>query len=97
MRQVSLLDFQTRAIKVLGTVTPGEIILLANPSGPAYFLVPVQGDVAAEHKELRRAMAKISLQNNWLQTKQARTELSGAEIQEEIDSVRVRVQHRETE
>ena len=33
--------------------------------GPAYFLVPVVGDVAAEEREIRRALAKVSLRLGW--------------------------------
>jgi antitoxin (DNA-binding transcriptional repressor) of toxin-antitoxin stability system len=72
MRQVSLREFRTRGAKALGAVPRGETILLAGQSGPAYFLVPVFGDVAAEDKELRRAMAKASLRRSW-----RRAEISG--------------------
>jgi len=65
MRQVSLREFRTRGAKALGAVPHGETVLLAGQQGPAYFLIPVFGDVAAEDKELRRAMAKSSLRRSW--------------------------------
>jgi antitoxin (DNA-binding transcriptional repressor) of toxin-antitoxin stability system len=65
MRQISLREFRTRGAKVLGAVPEGETILLAGQQGPAYFLVPVTGDVALIDRELRRAMAKASLRESW--------------------------------
>src|SRR5271156_5699663 len=61
MRQVSLREFRTRGSKALKSVPSGETVLLAGQDGPAYFLIPVIGDVIAEDRELRRAMAKASL------------------------------------
>jgi antitoxin (DNA-binding transcriptional repressor) of toxin-antitoxin stability system len=83
MRQVSLREFRTRGAKVLKNVPPGETVLLAGQQGPAYFLIPVQGDVIAEDRELRLAMAKASLRQSWL-----RAEASGAALatDEEIDA-----------
>ena len=46
-------------------VPAGETVLLSGQKGPVYFLVPVQGDVAVEDLELRRAMAKASLRESW--------------------------------
>jgi hypothetical protein len=46
-------------------VPNGETVLLAGQKGPAYFLIPVLGDVILEDRELRRAMAKASLGKNW--------------------------------
>ena len=66
MRQISLREFRTRGSKALEAVPAGETILLSGQQGPAYFLVPVLGDVAMEDRELRRAMAKASLRENWL-------------------------------
>lgn len=65
MRQVSLREFRTRGAKALAAVPEGETILLSGQDGPAYFLVPVLGDVAAEDREIRRAMAKASLRESW--------------------------------
>jgi antitoxin (DNA-binding transcriptional repressor) of toxin-antitoxin stability system len=92
MRQVSLREFRTRGVKALGSVPKGETVLLSGQQGPAYFLVPVIGDVAAEDRELRRAMAKTSLRAGWLEAEQAAVEHSNeqlaAEIEDEIDQVR---------
>jgi antitoxin (DNA-binding transcriptional repressor) of toxin-antitoxin stability system len=65
MRQVSLREFRTRGAKALGKVPAGETVLLSGQQGPAYFLVPVKGDVAIADRELRRAMAKASLRESW--------------------------------
>lgn len=69
MRQISLREFRTRGTKALESVPQGETILLSGQQGPAYFLVPVLGDVAMEDRELRRAMAKSSLRESWLHAK----------------------------
>lgn len=61
MRQVSLREFRTRGAKALEAVPKGETVLLTGQQGPAYFLVPVMGDIAAEEREIRRATAKASL------------------------------------
>ncbi len=60
MRQVSLREFGTRGAKVLQDVPTGETTLLVGQDAPAYFLVPVIGDVIQEDRELRLAMAKAS-------------------------------------
>jgi antitoxin (DNA-binding transcriptional repressor) of toxin-antitoxin stability system len=65
MRQVSLRAFRTRGAKALEDVPAGETVLLSGQDGPAYFLVPVVGDIAAEDRELRRALAKSSLRAGW--------------------------------
>ena len=65
MRQVSLREFRTRGAKALEAVPAGETVLLAGQQGPAYFLIPVQGDVIAEDRELRLAMARASLRAGW--------------------------------
>ena len=65
MRQVSLREFRTRGAKALADVPSGETTLLVGQDGPAYFLVPVVGDVIQEDRELRRAMAKASLRQGW--------------------------------
>ena len=65
MRQVSLREFRTRGASALKEVPAGETILLAGQDGPAYFLIPVRGDVVAEDLELRRAMAKSALRESW--------------------------------
>lgn len=89
MRQVSLREFRTRGVKALESVPQGEMVLLAGQQGPAYFLVPVFGDVAAEDRDLRRAMAKASLRESWRLAQEAGLEqVSEEEIDQEIDKVR---------
>jgi len=89
MRQVSLREFRTRGAKALESVPQGETVLLSGQQGPAYFLVPVLGDVAAEDCELRRAMAKASLRVSWSEAEAAGMSDAGtAEIDAEIDRVR---------
>jgi antitoxin (DNA-binding transcriptional repressor) of toxin-antitoxin stability system len=89
MRQVSLREFRTRGTKALADVPRGETTLLVGQNGPAFFLVPVFGDVIKEDRELRRAMARASLRESW-----RLAEASGAnliteeEIEAEIDAVR---------
>lgn len=89
MRQVSLREFRTRGAKALEAVPEGETVLLSGQKGPEYFLIPVLGDVTLEDRDLRRAMAKASLRQNWRRagTPDART-VSDAEIEREIEQVR---------
>ena len=94
MRQVSLLEFRTRGSKALETVPNGETVLLAGQKGPAYFLIPVLGDVILEDRELRRAMAKASLRKNWRLAEAAGVDLGDEEIDREINQVRVVRQRR---
>ncbi len=94
MRQVPLREFRTRGSKALKSVPSGETVLLAGQDGPAYFLIPVMGDVIAEDRELRRAMAKASLRRNWRLAVAAGVELSDEEIEREIRQVRVLRQRR---
>jgi antitoxin (DNA-binding transcriptional repressor) of toxin-antitoxin stability system len=86
MRQVSLREFRTRGAKALAAVPKGETVLLAGQQGPAYFLIPVYGDVAAEEQELRRAMAKASLREYARQTEA--DPITDQEIDQEIAVVR---------
>jgi antitoxin (DNA-binding transcriptional repressor) of toxin-antitoxin stability system len=90
MQQISLREFRTRGAKALESVRSGETILLASQNGPAYFLVPVMGDIAVEDRELRRAMATASLRSNWRAALAADPNEAAvdAEIEAEIDSVR---------
>jgi antitoxin (DNA-binding transcriptional repressor) of toxin-antitoxin stability system len=95
MRQVSLREFRTRGSKALEAVPDGETVLLAGQNGPAYFLIPVLGDVAIEDRELRRAMAKASLRKNWRLAEASGKELGEEEIEREINLVRtVRQRHK---
>lgn len=89
MRQVSLREFRTRGVKALATVPRGETVLLAGQKGPAYFLVPVLGDVAMEDRELRRAIAKASLHGSWVHAEASGlSKLSAEEIDREIGNAR---------
>jgi antitoxin (DNA-binding transcriptional repressor) of toxin-antitoxin stability system len=90
MRQVSLREFRTRGAKVLESLPRGETVLLAGQQGPAYFLVPVLGDVALQDRELRRAIAKASLRESWrLAQEDGLDRMSDEEIDREIDQTRV--------
>jgi hypothetical protein len=60
MRHISLREFRTRGARALQDVPPGETALLVGQNGPAYFLVPVVGDVVQEDRDLRRAMALLA-------------------------------------
>jgi antitoxin (DNA-binding transcriptional repressor) of toxin-antitoxin stability system len=86
MRQVSLREFRTRGAKALEKVPQGETVLLAGQNGPAYFLIPVIGDVAAEELELRRARAKASLRESARLA--AKFPVSDQEIEQEVAAVR---------
>jgi antitoxin (DNA-binding transcriptional repressor) of toxin-antitoxin stability system len=89
MRQVSLREFRTRGAAALKAVPAGETVLLAGQKGPAYFLIPVQGDVIAEDRELRMAMARASLRAGWQRIEASGLPLpTGEEIDQEIAHVR---------
>lgn len=88
MRQVPLREFRTRGSKALAAVPDGETVLLAGKDGPAYFLIPVMGDVIAEDRELRRAMAKAGLRQNWRAVEASGSEPADEEIQHEIQQAR---------
>jgi len=76
-------------VKALGAVPRGETILLAGQRGPAFFLVPVLGDVAMEDRELRRAMAKASLRESWVHAEASGlNKLSADDIDREIGRAR---------
>lgn len=97
MRQISLREFRTRGAKALETVPKGETILLSGQQGPAFFLVPVLGDVAQEDRELRRAMAKASLRENWrLAEESGVSQTTEGEIDREIDQTRTARRRRKT-
>jgi antitoxin (DNA-binding transcriptional repressor) of toxin-antitoxin stability system len=91
MRQVSLREFRTRGSKALESVPHVETVLLAGQQGPAFFLVPVLGDVVLEDRELRRAMAKASLRRSWrLASESGEPLMDEEEIDHEIALVRQR-------
>jgi antitoxin (DNA-binding transcriptional repressor) of toxin-antitoxin stability system len=84
-----LREFRTRGAKALADVPRGETTLLVGQNGPAFFLVPVFGDVIKEDKELRRAMARASLRESWRLAEASGANLiSEEEIEEEISRVR---------
>ena len=88
MRQISLREFRTRGSKALEAVPQGETILLSGQQGQAYFLVPVLGDVAMEDRELRRALAKASLRENWIHARATGLDqMNSEEIADEINQV----------
>jgi antitoxin (DNA-binding transcriptional repressor) of toxin-antitoxin stability system len=95
MRQVSLREFRTRGSQALKGVPEGETVLLSGQKGPAYFLVPVLGDVALEDRELRRALAKASLRSNWRLAEASATKLSDEDIDREVQQVRA-IRERQT-
>lgn len=89
MHEVSLREFRTRGAKALIAVPEGETVLLAGQQGPAYFLIPVFGDVAAEERELRRAMAKASLRESWrLAQESGASDLGDPEVDAEVAAAR---------
>jgi antitoxin (DNA-binding transcriptional repressor) of toxin-antitoxin stability system len=89
MRQVSLREFRTRGSKALGVVPRGETVLLAGQQGPAYFLVPVAGDVTMIDRELRRALAKASLRESWREAEATGVDqVSDSEIDRAVSQVR---------
>ena len=86
MRQVSLREFRTRGAKALEAVPKGETVLLAGQQGPAYFLIPVLGDIAAQEKDLRIAIARASLRETWELAE--KYPITDEEIEQEIQAVR---------
>jgi antitoxin (DNA-binding transcriptional repressor) of toxin-antitoxin stability system len=86
MRQVSLREFRTRGAKALAAVPKGETVLLAGQQGPAYFLVPAMGDLAAQDKDLRLALARASLRESAVAA--AAFPITDEEIEREIQAVR---------
>ena len=86
MRQVSLREFRTRGAKALKAVPKGETVLLAGQQGPAFFLVPVMGDIAAQDMDLRRAIARASLRESAAAA--AAFSITDEEIEQEIRAAR---------
>ena len=85
MRQVSLREFRTRGAKALKAVPKNETVLLAGQQGPAFFLVPVMGDIAAQDLDLRRAIARASLRESAVAA--AGFPITDEEIEQEIQAV----------
>jgi antitoxin (DNA-binding transcriptional repressor) of toxin-antitoxin stability system len=97
MRQISLREFRIRGSKALEAVPQGETVLLSGQQGPAYFLVPVSGDLAMEDRELRRAMATASLRESWRHAKASGLDqMKVEEIDHEIQQVRAVRKRRKT-
>jgi antitoxin (DNA-binding transcriptional repressor) of toxin-antitoxin stability system len=96
MRHVSLREFRTRGQKALKDVPPGETTLLVGRDGPAFFLVPVFGDVVKEELEIRRAMALASLREGWRIAERVGG-MSDEEINAEIDAARKERQSKSAE
>jgi antitoxin (DNA-binding transcriptional repressor) of toxin-antitoxin stability system len=95
MRQVSLREFRTRGSKALQSVPRGETILLSGQKGPAYFLIPVEGDLALADRELRRAMAQASLRESWRYAEETGADkMTMEDIDREIAIVRAEARSR---
>lgn len=95
MRQVSLREFRTRGAKALESVPRSETVLLAGQDGPAYFLVPVMGDITQQDIDLRRAIAKASLRESWrIAEESGRDRITDEEIDAEIKLARAERKHR---
>jgi antitoxin (DNA-binding transcriptional repressor) of toxin-antitoxin stability system len=92
MRQVSLREFRTRGVKALKAVPRGETVLLAGQKGPAYFLVPVMGDIAAQERDIRQAIARASLRQDW-EIAEANP-ITDEEIEQEIQAARAELSSR---
>ena len=89
MRQVSLREFRTRGAKALESLPKSETVLLAGQDGPAYFLVPVMGDIAEQDRDLRLALARASLREGWREAeKLGLDKITDEEIDAEISRVR---------
>lgn len=89
MRQVSLREFRTRGEVALKDVPQNEVVLLSGQKGPAYYLIPAQGDLAAGDRELSRVMAKLSLRQygKWAE-EQGLDRISDEELEAEIRAAR---------
>jgi hypothetical protein len=73
----------------LTSVPKNETVLLSGQNGPAYFLVPVVGDLALEDQDLRRALAKASLRESWrLAREDGLVAMTDEDINQEIQLAR---------
>jgi hypothetical protein len=89
MRHVSLREFRTRGQAALKEVPPQETALLVGQNGPAFFLVPVMGDIAMQERDLQRAIAKASLREDQRLAEEAGfSQSTDEEIDAEIARVR---------
>ncbi|MGA2250220.1 prevent-host-death protein [Terracidiphilus sp.] len=87
MRLVSLREFRTRGAKALEKVPKGETVLLTGQKGPAYFLVPAMGDIAAQEDDLQTAIARASLREDW-EVAKTLPPITDEEIEQEIRAYR---------
>ncbi len=89
MRQISLREFRTRGEVALKNVPRDEVVLLSGQKGPAYFLIPAKGDLSEGDRELRRVLAKLSIDqySKWA-VEQGLDQTTPEEIDEEIQKVR---------
>jgi len=89
MRQISLREFRTRGEIALKDVPKDEVVLLSGQKGPAWFLIPAQGDLSVGDRELRRVLAKQSLhQHGQWAIEQGLDQSRDEEIDAEIRAVR---------
>lgn len=94
MRQVSLPEFGTRGAEALESIPKSEIILLTRQNHPAYFLVPVTGDIAQQQQDLQLALAKASLRESSRRREESGTdEITDEEINPEISRIRAERRH----
>ena len=94
MRQVSLQEFGTRGAQALESMPKSETILVAGQDGPAYFLVPVIGDIIQQERDLQLALAKASLRENSRRVDESGTDLiTDDEINAEISQIRADRRH----
>jgi antitoxin (DNA-binding transcriptional repressor) of toxin-antitoxin stability system len=87
MRMVSLREFRTRGAKALEKVPKGETVLLSGQKGPAYFLVPAMGDLAAQEDDLQMVIARASLRESW-EIAKTLPPITDEEIEQEIRAYR---------
>jgi hypothetical protein len=87
MRMVSLREFRTRGAKALEKVPKGETVLLSGQKGPAYFLVPAMGDLAAQEDDLQMVIARASLREDW-EIAKTFPPITDEEIEQEIQTYR---------
>jgi antitoxin (DNA-binding transcriptional repressor) of toxin-antitoxin stability system len=96
MRQISLREFRVRGAAALKAAAPGEPVVLAGRGGPAYILIPVEGNFADQERELLRAQALASLKAGWLRARRTGlSQLSAAEIDREVTAARREARRRD--
>lgn len=93
MRLVSLREFRTRGAKALEKVPKGETVLLTGQKGPAYFLVPAIGDLAAQEDDIKTVIARASLRE--YAGRAAAFPMTDEEIEQEIQAARAEMRAQE--